>query len=356
VNVTHPHFAEPHWLWLVFVGPLLLFVLQRYAEWRRKRDLSHIAAPEFVNALTRSHSVARRLIKNTLLLLSVAGVGVALARPQWGEQAETSHLLGQDILFVLDCSRSMLATDVSPSRLQRAKLAVLDFVQRQSHGRVGLVAFAGQAFLQCPLTFDYSAFQDALALMDDKTIPVPGTDVGRALEEAFLAMDKNEREKIMVLITDGEDLEKGGVRAAEKLAKKGVVVFTIGVGTPAGSEIQFLNEQGRPETLHDSKGQNVLSRLDEPTLRAIAEGTHGGYYPLGAVGEGLAKVRLDIENRTTLFGTGPQRKLGVDRFHVPLAAVVLLLTFESLLGTRRSLRESTVPVSPAPARETTLRT
>jgi Ca-activated chloride channel family protein len=339
MNLSHPHFAEPQWLWLALLGPLALLLLQRYSGWMRQKQLSQIAAPQFMVVLTRSHSPARRLLKNALLVLALAGIGLALARPQWGEQAETSHQFGQDILFVLDCSRSMLATDVSPSRMQRAKLAILDFVQRHGHGRVGLVAFAGQAFLQCPLTFDYAAFQDALTLVDDKTIPIPGTDIGRALEEAYLAMDKGQREKLMVVVTDGEDLEKGGVRAAEKLAKQGVVVFTVGVGTPAGSEIQFLNEQGKLETLQDSKGQVVKSRLDEPKLRAIAEATHGAYYPLGPVGEGLAKIRLDMENRTTTSGSAQQRKLGVDRFHLPVAATLFFLVVESLIGTRRWLRE-----------------
>src|SRR5437588_4683453 len=163
----------------------------------------------------------------------------------------------------------MLATDVLPNRLQRAKIAILDFVQRQGHGRVGLVAFAGQAFLQCPLTFDYNAFEDALMAVDDKTIPILGTDVGRALDEARQAMDKTHPERVLVMITDGEDLEKGGVRAAEALAKQGVVVFCVGVGTPAGAEIRFLNEQGRAEVLQEN-GQTVHSRLDETTLRAIA--------------------------------------------------------------------------------------
>lgn len=340
MNLAHPHFAEPEWLWLAFLGPLSLALLQRYSGWMRTKQLSQIAAPRFVSMLTQSHSRVRRLIKSTLLVLALALLGLALARPQWGEQAETSHLLGQDILFVLDCSRSMLGTDVTPSRLQRAKLAILDFVQRQSHGRVGLVAFAGQAFLQCPLTFDYAAFQDALVLIDDKTIPVPGTDVGRALDEAYLAMDKGQRQKVMVLVTDGEDLEKSGVRAAEKLAKQGVVVFTVGVGTAAGSEIQFLNEQGKLQTLEDNKGQVVHSRLDEPTLRAIAQATHGAYYALGPVGEGLAKIRLDLENSNAGLGSTIQRKLGVDRFHLPVAAGLLLLAAESLIGTRRRLRES----------------
>jgi Ca-activated chloride channel family protein len=335
MNYANPHFAEPRWLWLAVLAPLVLFALQRYSAWARKRQLEQVAAPAFVEGLTRSHSPARRIIKEVLLLLAAAGIGLAMARPQWGEQTETSRMLGQDTVFLLDCSRSMLATDVSPSRLQRAKLAILDFVQRQGRGRVGLVAFAGQAFLQCPLTFDYAAFQEALSAMDEKTIPVPGTDIGRALDEGFRAMDKGSRGKLLVVLTDGEDLEKGGIRTAEALAKKNVVIFTVGIGTPAGSEIQVINDQGKTEFLRDSNGEVVRSRLDEPTLRSIARATHGAYYPLGPVGEGLAKVRLDAENLTLLSGASPSRKLGVDRFHFPVAVVLGLLAIESLIGTRR---------------------
>ena len=338
MNLANPHFAEPGWLWLAVLGPLSLIILQRYSSWARGRNLTQLAAPEFVAQLTASQSPLRRTIKSILLVAAVAGIGLALARPQWGEQAETSHLLGQDVVFLVDCSRSMLATDVSPSRLERAKLAILDFVQRQGHGRVGLVAFAGQAFLQCPLTFDYNAFQDALTILDDRTIPVLGTDIGRALDEAFHAMEKSERQKLLVLLTDGEDLEKGGVRQAESLAKEGVVVFTIGVGTPAGSELHFLNEQGRPDVVHDRQGNVVRSHLDESTLRAIALATKGAYYPLGPVGEGLAKIRLDIENLSLSSGTAA-RKLGIDRFHMPVAIVLGLMVIESLIGTRRWQRE-----------------
>ena len=341
MNFANPHFAEPHWLWLVVLAPLLLAALQRYSAWARQKQLAQIAAPHFVEELTRSFSPARRALKNALLILAAAGVGLALARPQWGEQAEISHLYGQDTLFILDCSRSMLASDVAPSRLQRARLAILDYVQRRGHGRVGLVAFAGQAFLQCPLTFDYGAFQDALMVIDDKTIPILGTDVGRALDEAYRAMDKGARLKVLVLLTDGEDLEQGGVRTAAALAKQGVVVFTVGVGTRAGGEIQIVNEQGKPELVRDSRGEVVRSRLDEPTLRAIAQATRGAYYPLGPLGEGLAKIRLALETLETGSASAPARKLGVDRFHWPVAGVLVLLVAESLIGTRRRLREIT---------------
>ena len=340
MNFAHPHFAEPRWLLLAAFGPLALIFLQLYSGWKRKRQLAEIAAPVFLEELTLSHSAVRRAVKDILLVFAVSGIGLALARPQWGEQSESTQLLGQDIIFLLDCSRSMLATDVTPSRLQRAKLAILDSVQRQHHGRIGLVAFAGQAFLQCPLTFDYGAFQDSLRDIDAKTIPVPGTDIGRALDEGFRALDKNERQKLLVLLTDGEDLEKGGVRVAEDLAKKGVTVFTIGIGTPAGAEIPILSELGRPELVRDSKGEVVHSRLDETTLRAVAQATHGAYYPLGTIGEGLAKVRLDAEKLSSQSGIGPARKRGVDRYHVPVAMVLGLLLIESLIGTRRRLLHS----------------
>ena len=320
------------------LGPLVLLALQQYSAWARKRQLAQIAAPHFLDELTRSHSPIRRGLKNALLVAAVAVVGLALARPQWGEQEDAGRLLGEDLVFIMDCSRSMLATDVAPSRMQRARMAILDFVQHRSRGRLGLVAFAGQAFLQCPLTFDYGGFQDALMALDDKTIPIPGTDVGRGLDEAFRAMDKDQRRKIMVLLTDGEDLEKGGIQTAQTLAKQGVVIFTLGVGTPAGAEIQLINEQGRPELLRDSKGEIVHSRLDEATLRSIAQATGGAYYPLGPLGEGLAKVQLALQATNPKSGSAPARKLGVDRFHVLVAAVLVLLVAESFIGTRRRQR------------------
>ena len=342
MTFSNPHFAEPRWLLVAFIGPLVLAGLQWYSSWARKRQLGQIAAPQFLASLTRSHSPIRRLLKNVLLVLAVAGIGFALARPQWGQQEEAGQSLGEDIVFVLDSSRSMLSTDVSPNRLQRSKLAISDFMRRHAHSRLGLVAFAGQAFLQCPLTFDYSAFEESLMAIDDKTIPIPGTDVGLGLEEGYRALEKGERHKLLVLITDGEDLEKGGVRTAERLAKEGVVIFTIGVGTPAGSEIQIINEQGRPELLKDNKGEIVHSRLDEPTLRSIAQATRGAYYPLGPLGEGLARVRITLETMNISSGSAPARKFGVDRFHWFIAAVLLLLVLESLVGTRRVLYKTSL--------------
>ena len=336
---AHPHFAEPAWLWLALLGPLLLVALHRYAARARRKQLALLAAPEFIRELTRSLSRAWRAIKNYLLVLAVAGIGFAMARPQWGERPMAEQqLVGEDIVFALDCSRSMLAADVAPDRLERAKLSILDFVRRRGSGRVGLVAFAGQAFLQCPLTFDYGAFEDALRAVDTKTIPVAGTDIGRALEEANRAMEGESNRKLIILVTDGEDLQKDGVKTAEALAKKGVEVFSVGVGTPAGAEIRVLNERGIPELVRDSKGEIVRSHLDETTLREIAQATRGAYYPLGSLGEGLEQVRTAVKKMGVAAEAARNRKLGVDRFYVPLAVVLALLVIEPLLSTRRRMR------------------
>lgn len=338
MSFADPHFAEPQWLWLALLGPIALLALQAYAARARERQLARLATPAFVAELTRSHSPGRRLFKNLLLVLTLIAASFALARPQWGARGIAVENLTEDVVFAVDCSRSMLAADISPSRLGRAKLAVQDFVWRHSNGRVGLVAFAGQAFLQCPLTFDHSAFLDALAALDERTIVVPGTDVGAALDEAFRAMEKLDRKKVVVLMTDGEDLEKSGVRMAKTLAEKGVTVYAIGVGTEVGAEIRIVNERGQVEFVRDPRGQVVRSRLDEPTLRSIAQATHGEYFPLGALGEGLAKVKQALRAADADAGVAPVRRHGIDRFQFPLALALVLLVVESLLGTRRRLR------------------
>jgi Ca-activated chloride channel family protein len=341
MNFADFHFAEPRWLWLALIAPALLVLLHIHAARKRWIQLAQIASPHFIHELTQSHSPARRRVKEVLLLFVCIFAGLALARPQWGSTEAGNAFVGEDMVFALDCSQSMTATDVTPSRMQRAKFAMLDFVQKQSHGRVGLVAFAGSAFLQCPLTFDAGAFEETLMSLDEKTIPIPGTDIGRAMTEAYRAMDKKTKRKVVVLVTDGEDLEKSGIAAAKRLATNGVVVFTIGVGTPSGKEIQLRNAAGQLELVRDANGEIVRSQLDEKTLRDIAQVTGGSYYPLGALGDGLMKVRPAIHALDTSSAARQTTKRGVDRFYVPLAALLILLVTEPLIGTRRKKFKTT---------------
>ena len=335
MNMASLHFAEPRWLWLAAVAPALLAWLYWHAARQRMKQLAQLASPQFVEQLTASHHPARRRFKEILVACVFVFAGLALARPQWGSTEASNSWLGEDVVFVMDCSLSMTTTDVLPNRMQRAKFAVLDFVRRQSHGRVGLVAFAGSAFIQCPLTFDAGAFEESLLSLDERTMPIPGTDIGRALSEAYHAMDKQSRRKLVILVTDGEDLEKSGIAIAKNLATNGVVVFTVGVGTPTGREIQTVNPAGQVDLVRDASGQVVRSRLDEDTLREIAQATGGSYYPLGMMGDGLMKVRSAIHALDAAEGAKQSLKNGVDHFYWPLGLALALLIAEPLIGTRR---------------------
>ena len=333
---THAlQFAAPNWLWSTALALALTGALFWVSAKARRRQLEQFADPARRGELLASHSAVMRVVKNTMLFLSLLLVGIALARPQWGETEERVDRKGDDVVFLMDTSKSMLATDVTPSRLERAKMAVLDFVHRHAGGRVGLVAFAGDAFLQCPLTLDYDAFEESIRDLDTDSVLVPGTDIASALFAGSRAFDKAERRKVLVLVTDGEDLERIGIEAAKKLAKDRVVVFTVGVGTPNGGQIQVQGRGGEVEPLRDEKGQPVTSRLDEPTLRSIAETTGGTYRRMETIAGGLADVANALKDPQSKPAAVFRKRLGIDRYRWPLAVAIFLLVAESLLRTRR---------------------
>ena len=343
MDFSEPHFEAPQTLWLLPIALLGLGVLFFLSHLARRKQLALFADSALLGSLLASHSAVRRAIKVVLLFLATVFLIMALARPQWGEQRDTTAASGEDTIFVLDTSKSMLAADVRPNRLERAKIAIEDYLRRHGRGRVGLVVFAGQAFLQCPLTLDYDAFADTLRSVDVNAVPVAGSDVGRAIDEASRALDKNEGRKIVVLLTDGEDLEAHGVRKAEELAKKGVTIFTVGVGTAAGSVIQVPAEPSGMQPLRDKDGRPVVSRLDENTLRQISESTGGSYQSLGVIGDGMDKVRAAISSDGKTKQDQLIRTRGIDRFQWPLGVALLILLVEPLLRTRVRDRRAARP-------------
>ena len=325
------HFATT---WLALAAPAAgaaLFAGLRWTELRRRRGLATFAAERLLARLTAGYSASRRLTKDLALALSAALLLAALAGPRWGRETTEAKAAAEDVVFVLDVSKSMLVADMRPNRLARAKASIGNFIRRKGTGSVGLVAFSGSGFLQCPLTRDYDAFFRTLEETDTTSIQVPGTDLGRALAEAELAFAPNRNRKLVIILTDGEDLEAGGVDTAKKLARQGLVVHTVGVGTPAGGTITVINDVGAADTLK-SGGTEVLSRLDEDTLTKVAEATNGRYVRLGQAGEGMEALRLAIQAGTD--ATGSARR-GVPREEWFLALALLLLVAESLLSTRR---------------------
>jgi Ca-activated chloride channel family protein len=338
-------FAEPLWMLagLAACGALI-WAWRRY-DARQHAALATFASPHLRAQLTASFSAARRNWKRGLFLAATCCLFIALARPQAGFRWEEVKRRGIEVIFAVDTSRSMLTPDVKPDRLTRAKLAVDDFVSRLNGDGVGLIAFAGEAFLQCPITIDYDAFHESLQALDTTIIPRGGTDIASAIREAQTALqNRPSKDKILVLLTDGEDLEGDALVAAKAAAKDGLKIYTVGVGSANGDLIPIPAEQGGG-FVKDETGQFVKSHLDEAGLKAIAGATGGLYAPLGAQGQGLEAIyqqglaplaKHDLASR--------RQKVYTERFQWPLAASLALLLSSMLIGTRRRVaRKSEAP-------------
>lgn len=327
-------FHSPIWLYAGLIAAIALIALAFYSRSKRRDMLSKFASKRLMPELTRTVSRPKIIAKNTLAFLSVMLIFAALARPQWGYRWEETKTRGIDIIFAIDTSNSMLAEDVKPDRLERAKLSVLDLVNILQGDKIGIVAFSGQAFLQCPLTLDYDAFRMSLEALDTNVIQRGGTNISAAIEEAEVAFASTSNRKIIVLISDGEELEDSALSAAKKAAENGVVIYTLGVGGANGEFIPVRDASGGTALLKDESGNPVKSRLNEKTLTEIAKATGGFYEPLTADGmdiiynEGLKKIPTqELSSR--------MKQLAIERFQIPLGLAILLLALSSLTGTRK---------------------
>ncbi len=339
-------FSHPAWLAAGVAACLALLGL-----WRRYDARQHAALARFVSAhlrsqLTQSVSIGRRRIQRTLLLAALALLFVALAGPLVGFRWEQVSRRGIEIIFAVDTSRSMSTPDVRPDRLTRAKLAIDDFTSRLEGDGVGLVAFAGDAYLVCPVTLDYAAFHESLSSIDVNTIGRGGTNIASAIREAEAALRRRpSNDKILILVTDGEDLEGDALVAAQAAARQdGLKIYTVGVGTAQGDLIP-LSANPNAGFVKDESGAFVKSRLDEPALKAIAAATGGQYAPLGPEGQGFESIyqrslapllKHDLASR--------QQRVPLQRYQWPLSAALALLLLSMLVGTRARRARRTAPV------------
>jgi Ca-activated chloride channel family protein len=333
-------FGNPWWLLAVPIAcAALVWIWHRY-DVRQNAALSRFVAAHLRDQLTRSVSVARRRIRRGLLLAAIACLCAALAGPLVGFRWELISRRGNEIVFAIDTSRSMLTADVKPNRLVRAKLAIDDFANQLDGDAVGIVAFAGSAFLICPITLDYGAFHETLNAIDTNTIARGGTNIESAIAEAQHALHRHPgADKILILVTDGEDLEGSAVAAARNAAQQDhLKIYAVGVGTAAGDLIALPADQGGGY-VKDETGALVKSHLDEDKLKAIAAATGGFYVPLGAEGEGLQlvlKTVLDTIDQHDL--SFRQQRVYIERYQWPLATSFALLVASLLIGPRRRTR------------------
>ena len=331
--------GSPGWLWaLLLLLPLLWFFVD--AARRRGALLARIVAPRLQQQLTGQVSPLKRNLRTGLLLGAIALVIAGLAKPRLGYKELEIKSKGRDVIIAIDTSRSMLSTDTAPTRLGRAKLIAQDLLAYLKGDRVGLIAFAGEAFLQAPLTLDKGAVLTSLEDLDTNTIPKGGTDIASAIRMAIAAFGKGEgMSRALVLMTDGEDLEASGVEAAKEAAAAGIRIFTIGFGSPSGSLIPVRTENGRNDFVRDESGRPVTSKLDSYRLAEIAKET-GGFYQ--AYGQDAAKaiyekgiVPMEEQESGTLSSRKP-----IERYAWPVTAALICLTIWSLLGEGRRFRSA----------------
>ena len=319
-------------LWLLPAAVLTMVFRNR----QRKKAMEQFADTGLLGRLTGEEYKGRRFLKGIFLVGALGFMIVALAGPRWGSHYQEVSQKGVDIIVAVDVSPSMMVEDIKPNRLERARREILDFIKVVQGDRIGLTAFSGAAFVQCPLTLDYGALNMFMNMLSPDLIPVPGTDLGSAIETSLSSFDfKSETDKVILLITDGEDNEKRGLKAARKAAKKGVKIFIFGIGDSAGGPIPGGTEKGGFKK--DKLGKLVLSKLDEAGLEKIAA-TTGGTYVRSVAGD----LDLDIlyfdgiklRTEATTLKSG-KIKVYEERFTFFLLAAFLCLLLDGLIGERK---------------------
>jgi Ca-activated chloride channel family protein len=325
------HWQNDQWLWALWTLPVVVFLLVLRHR-RCVRAALSFADAEMAARIMPDLRPARAVLKGALLVAGLTLAILALARPRWGVYYEELTGRGVDIFVVLDVSRSMLAEDVARNRLERAKADVIDLLGAIKGDRVGLILFAGKAVVKCPLTLDYGFFQLVLKEARPGEVPAGGTLIGDALRKASRCFSRDRsRQRLVVLITDGEDHESFPLKAAAALAEDGIKVVAIGLGNPdEGARVPLKHGGGDYLTY---EGQVVWSKLDEATLREIAIKTDGAYIPARTRNYDLGKVYRDhIASLEADEATGRKRKRFRDRFQWFLWPSLLLLLLDASLA------------------------
>src|ERR1044071_6366225 len=329
-------FGSPQVLWLLLVLPPALVAFLWWSWRQRKALMAQFIQTRLLAGLVCGLSDVRRKLRLGAVVLATGLVLVALARPQWGIDWQQVRQRGIDIVVAVDTSKSMLAEDIAPNRLTRAKLAALELMQIAKADRLGLVAFAGTAYLQCPLTIDEAAFRQSVEALDVNLLPQGGTAIAEAIQKALTAFKEGDNHKVLVLMTDGEDHDSGALEAAKKGAEAGLKIYTIGIGTTEGELLKIKDAQGHADYVRDASGNVVKSHLNEDLLRQIAGATEGGFYlPL----RGAKTIdSLYEQGLAELPKSEHQEKLVRqyhERYQWPLSAAIVLLVFEMLLTERK---------------------
>lgn len=318
------------WLWTA-AAALVAFLL---SAWRRKTQIKRFGDPVLIERLITSFSPAKRFVKRALLMAVLALIVLSLCQPHFRAREVTVERRGVDVMIAVDVSNSMLAKDIAPNRLEKAKLELATLIEKLKQDRIGIVAFAGEAFIQCPLTLDRGAVKLFLSTLNPNLIPTPGTMIGPALRVSMQAFSENDKEsKAIILLTDGEDQGSNPLEMVRKAKDAGIPIYTIGIGTTDGSVLP--SENTRDSFKMDRKGQVVLSKLDENLLKRISKDTGGVYYR-------SSRGEVEVDKLVSEIRKMGQKGLKSDKiieydenYQYFLLPAFLLLCLEWLLSERR---------------------
>jgi Ca-activated chloride channel family protein len=329
-------FAHPEYLYGLAVLPVILLLFILMQAWK-KRARKRLGDKHLIDQLSESYSATKPVVKLILSLFGIALIIIACANPQIGTRLEEVKREGVDIIIALDVSNSMKAQDIKPSRLERAKLAISRLIDKLENDRIGIIVFAGQAYVQLPITTDYAAAKLFLSSIEPEMIPTQGTCIGCAIDMAQQSYVGNDnKHKALVIITDGENHEEDAVEAAKKASENGIVIHTIGMGTIEGSPIPVFRNGVQVDFLKDRNGNTVVTKLETLTLERIAAEAKGIFVQASNSDDGLNAIQAQI-NKMEKKSFGSKQFTGYeDRFQYFLAAGLLLLLIEFSLSERKS--------------------
>ncbi|MDR4505253.1 MAG: VWA domain-containing protein [Candidatus Scalindua sp.] len=322
----------------LYLLPIVFIMAAAYGVFFKKRQaaLTKFVQAQLIDMLVQSVSKKTQIIKASFAVSAILFIIFSLIQPKWGYHWEEVERKGIDIVVAVDTSRSMLADDIKPNRLEAAKREIKDLLSIIDGDRVGLVAFAGSVFIQCPLTLDYGAFSLFLDDLNTNLIPVGGTAIGDAINKSITAFsDKSKKHKAIVLITDGEDHRGNAIEMAKAAKEQGIIIYTIGVGKKEGAYIRIRDEDNNEVLLKDNEGKVIKSHLDEVTLNKIALETGGAYSPAYGTEWGLANIYKNIIAKMEEKQLSSKKiKLYENRYQIPLFIALIFITLESLWGIR----------------------
>ncbi len=326
-------FAHPDYLLLLLLVPFFFIGLGLWMR-GRKRRLRKLGDEQLVQELMPSWSRSKRWVRAVLYSLAFISFVIGLSRPQIGAKLKEYKARGAEIMVVLDVSNSMLAQDYSPNRLERAKLAISRITDKLQGDRIGLIIFAGSSFVQLPITSDYVSAKMFLGNISTESIPIQGTAIGDAINTAVKSFSaQSEQSRAIIVITDGENHEDDAVAAAMTAAEAGVKVYTIGVGSPDGQPIPM-----KGGLLKDKEGNIVVTRLDEDTLKEIAQAGGGAYVHAGNDEFGLSPIIDDIRKMQDEEYNSVVFEEYDEQFMYFLGGALLFFSLEMIIGERRSRR------------------